>query len=48
MSDTAKNALKDEQIQIIHRHYKGIISSDIRTIEKYGGGSARCMLSELF
>ena len=48
MSGTAKNALNDEQIQIIHRHYKGIISSDIRTIEKYGGGSARCMLSELF
>ncbi len=48
MSDTAKSALNDEQIQIIHRHYKGIISSDIRTIEKYGGGSARCMLSELF
>ena len=48
MSDTAKDALNDQQIQIIHQHYKGIISSDIRTIEKYGGGSARCMLSELF
>ena len=28
--------------------YTDIIHSDIPTIEKYGGGSARCMLTELF
>ena len=30
------------------KSYKEIIHSDIPTIEKYGGGSARCMLTELF
>ena len=32
----------------IKKHFKKIIHSDIQTIEKYGGGSARCMLAELF
>lgn len=48
MSDTAKQALSHQQLEIISNHYEGIIHSDIHTIEKYGGGSARCMLSELF
>jgi len=34
--------------QKLLKSYKEIIHSDIPTIEKYGGGSARCMLTELF
>ena len=48
MSTTAYNALKQEQINALLESYKDIIHSDIPTIEKYGGGSARCMLTELF
>ena len=48
MSTTAYKALKQEQINALLESYKDIIHSDIPTIEKYGGGSARCMLTELF
>ena len=48
ISTTAYKALSEEQIDILLKHYKEIIYSDIPTIEKYGGGSARCMLTELF
>lgn len=47
MSDTAKNALNQEQIQKIEK-YSEILSSDLNTIETNGGGSARCMLAEVF
>ena len=48
MSSRAYSALGAEQKDMILKHYKKIIHSDLATIEKYGGGSARCMLSELF
>jgi hypothetical protein len=48
MSERAYKALDQEQIDMLLLHYKEIIYSDIPTIEKYGGGSARCMLTELF
>ena len=48
LSTTAYNALKQKQISTLLESYKDIIHSDIPTIEKYGGGSARCMLTELF
>ena len=48
MSSRAYFALDAEQKDILLKHYKKIIHSDLATIEKYGGGSARCMLSELF
>ncbi len=48
ISTTAYNALKQEQITALLESYKDIIHSGIPTIEKYGGGSARCMLTELF
>jgi len=47
MSSTAKNALTEEQISTIEK-YNQIITADIPTIEKYGGGSVRCMLAEIF
>ena len=48
MSTTAYKALNQEQIDTLLKSYKDIIHSHIPTIEKYGGGSARCMLTELF
>tara|TARA_B100001059_G_scaffold1546_1_gene1284 strand:- start:1500 stop:2366 length:867 start_codon:yes stop_codon:yes gene_type:complete len=48
MSTTAYNALNQNQLDVLLMHYQEIIHSDIPTIEKYGGGSARCMLTELF
>ncbi len=48
MSKAAFEALDNHQIKIIERHYETIICPDLSTLEKYGGGSARCMLMELF
>lgn len=48
MSASGFNALTEEQIEKIRKYYKTVITPDIPTIEKYGGGSARCMLLELF
>lgn len=47
MSQTAYNSLTQEQIQTIEK-YNPIISVDINTIETLGGGSARCMMAEVF
>ncbi|NLA24220.1 MAG: amidinotransferase [Bacteroidales bacterium] len=47
MSDTAYNALTKEQIATIEK-YNPILTVDINTIEVLGGGSARCMLAEVF
>lgn len=48
MSSRAQKSLTSPQILKIKKYYKDIIHADIPTIEKYGGGSARCMLAELF
>lgn len=48
MSATGHRTLSDDQREILSRHYKTIITPEITTIERYGGGSARCMLLELF
>ncbi|HLW09136.1 MAG TPA: arginine deiminase-related protein [Fermentimonas sp.] len=47
MSSAARNALTFEQENIISTYNK-IISTDLKTIETNGGGSARCMLAEIF
>jgi len=47
MSSQAFNSLTSEQISTIHSFNK-IIHSDITTIETNGGGSARCMMAEIF
>ena len=47
MSATAYSALTEEQKNIIEK-YDVILPVDVHTIEKYGGGSARCMIAELF
>ena len=47
MSSAARNCLNDKQIKSILKHSK-IINSDLDTIESLGGGSARCMIAEIF
>jgi len=47
MSSTAFRSLTNDQITTI-RKYNEIIDSELDTIEKNGGGSARCMLAEVF
>ena len=47
MSDQAYNSLNTAQINHIQRHTQ-FIFADIKTIETYGGGSARCMMAEIF
>ena len=48
MSTKAFSSLSPIQIETLEKYFKKIIYSDLSSIEKYGGGSARCMLSELF
>lgn len=47
MSQTAYQSLNENQISNIEK-YCEIIHSDLNTIEVNGGGSARCMLAEVF
>ncbi len=47
MSTCAYNSLDKNQIDLLQQHCK-IVHSPLDTIEKYGGGSARCMLAEVF
>lgn len=47
MSQSAYRSLKPEQVAAIEK-YCEIIYSDLETIETNGGGSARCMLAEVF
>ncbi|WP_137905032.1 citrulline utilization hydrolase CtlX [Chryseobacterium sp. 2VB] len=47
MSQTAYHSLTPEQVAAIEK-YCEIIYSDLNTIEVNGGGSARCMLAEVF
>ncbi|TMM58092.1 amidinotransferase [Maribacter algarum] len=47
MSSAAYHSLRDDQIKAIEKHCK-IIHSSLETIETCGGGSARCMMAEVF
>lgn len=47
MSDAAYGSLNKGQINAIEKHCE-IIHSNLDTIESCGGGSARCMLAEIF
>ena len=46
MSETARNCLTPNQIEKIMK-YSEIIALPIPTIERYGGGSVRCMMCEV-
>lgn len=47
MSKAAHTSLTKAQIELIEQHCK-IVSSSLETIETCGGGSARCMMAEVF
>ena len=47
MSSSAYNSLTKEQLNKIEKH-NAIIHSSLETIETCGGGSARCMMAEVF
>jgi len=46
MSRQARVALSDRQVEALERHGR-LVSVDVGTFEKLGGGSIRCMLAEL-
>ncbi|TNE29141.1 MAG: hypothetical protein EP349_06910 [Alphaproteobacteria bacterium] len=48
MSSRAYAALTAEQERILRRYYVDIIHSPLDIVENYGGGSARCLILELF
>jgi hypothetical protein len=47
MSAAALQSLNEDQLAIMKGHYE-IVASAIDTIEALGGGSARCMMAEIF
>lgn len=47
MSEQAYNALTPMQIRRLNQH-TNLLYAPLYTIEKYGGGSARCMMAEVF
>jgi hypothetical protein len=47
MSASAHKSLNAKQVDAIEKHCE-ILSSDLETIETLGGGSARCMMAEVF
>lgn len=47
MSTSAKASFTPAQLNVLEKQGE-IISSDLTTIETYGGGSARCMMAEVF
>jgi hypothetical protein len=47
MSTSAHQSLTKKQIAQLEEHLT-ILSSSLETIEAYGGGSARCMMAEIF
>jgi len=48
MSERANNSLSNEQRSKLQSDGSQILTLNINTIEDYGGGSARCMLAEIF
>jgi len=47
MSEAARASLSNDQIKKMEKHGT-ILSSNLETIEACGGGSARCMMAEIF
>lgn len=47
MSTSAFNALTLEQKKRMQQHHQ-LLHTDLTTIETLGGGSARCMLAEIY
>lgn len=48
MSGTAFKALTDTQFDHLGKYFKRFLHAPLPTVEMYGGGSARCLMLELF
>ncbi|MFH4965088.1 arginine deiminase-related protein [Gaetbulibacter sp. M235] len=48
MSQSAYASLTNTQLETLKKHNKAIVSSSLDIIEACGGGSARCMMAEVF
>jgi hypothetical protein len=48
MSKTACQILTVDQRRVLDKHYSKLLVIDLHNIEKIGGGSARCMVQELY
>ena len=48
MSQAAYDSLTNNQIETLKKHNTDIVVSSLDTIETCGGGSARCMMAEVF
>lgn len=48
LSSLAYNSLDENQLKLLNKHNDVICPIDIPTIEKVGGGSARCMIAEIY
>ena len=48
MSATAYDGFESAQLKVFEQYFTNILHSNLETIETYGGGSARCMIMELF
>ncbi|MCB1532984.1 MAG: hypothetical protein KDJ35_08970 [Alphaproteobacteria bacterium] len=48
MSSAAHAALSEDQKEFLSKHFAKLLHSPLPTLEKYGGGSARCTLLELY
>lgn len=48
MSKAAYHSLTGEQLKKLNKHNDHLLAIPLQTIEKVGGGSARCMLAEVF
>ncbi|MEJ7625659.1 MAG: arginine deiminase-related protein [Ferruginibacter sp.] len=47
MSKTAETSLQPDQLMELKKYIRPLVA-DVRTIEKTGGGSVRCMVAEIF
>lgn len=48
LSNSAYRVLTTGQVEQLSYHNELLLPIDIRTIERYGGGSVRCMMAEVF
>ena len=48
MSQSAYDSLTKTQLETLKKHNKAILSSSLDTIEVCGGGSARCMMADVY
>jgi hypothetical protein len=48
LSHRAYCALTPKQVAQLQHHHTALLHPDLHTIETYGGGSARCMMAEIF